>query len=93
MRELGKIVDELLARLARRETPLYDERENGEGDGTGVGEDDRPAPSPMLSAGASAHASKGRKSRSPEAPAVGAAREEVSPRGNGDRGRHHETMP
>jgi hypothetical protein len=119
MRELGEIVDELIARLARRETPLYDERANGDGDlhfrgagdafqsgqvagspttgerdgdETGAGEEVRPAPSPMLSAGASAHASKGRKSRSPEAPAVSAVRE-VSPRGNGGGARHQATNP
>lgn len=119
MRELGAVVADLMARLARHETPLYDERANGngdlhfrgagdafqdaqvagspttgerDGDETGAGEEVRPAPSPMLSAGASAHASKGRKSRSPEASAVGAARE-VVPRSNGGGSRHQATNP
>lgn len=117
MRELGEIVDELIARLARRETPLYDEREKGNGDlhfrgagdafqsgqvagspttgerggdETGMGEEVHPAPSPMLSGG-DKPASKGRKSRGPEASAGSAARE-VGPRSRGE-APHHETRP
>lgn len=63
------------------------------GDETGAGEEIHPAPSPMLSGGDEAAASKGRKNRGPEASAVGAVREEVSPRGKGDGVRHEATGP